>query len=66
MDSKPQMRCYKPFKNNVCGENYLFIKNQIHCIAMIKLRISVHKLAIEKGSYTNPQPQYLRESVKSA
>ena len=48
------MRSYKEFKCNFRHEDYLGINNHSHRVALCKLRISAHTLAIERGRYTRP------------
>ena len=58
-DANPssKMRTYRLFKtiDNYKGEDQLHrVTNTRHRIALTKLRLSIHKLAIEKGCYSRP------------
>ena len=48
-----KMRTYIQFKSHFEFEDYLNISNVKHRKAMTKLRISAHRLAIERGRYNN-------------
>jgi hypothetical protein len=54
ISQEPKMRSYILFKNTFILEDYLAIANEKHRIAMSKLRVSAHTLAIERGRYTRP------------
>ena len=47
------MRTYVQFKFHFLKEDYLEIPNAKHRKAMTRLRISAHRLAIERGRYNN-------------
>ena len=50
-----KLRTFRTFKNDISLENYLnTITNLNHRIALTKLRISSHKLMIEKRRYSRP------------
>ena len=51
MESK--MRTYTQFKSNLVMEDYLDIPASKHRKEMTRLRISAHRLAIERGRYNN-------------
>lgn len=51
---EPKMRLYNKIKSKFIMEEYLNLNNDKHRIAITKLRISAHSLAIEKGRYTRP------------
>ena len=42
------------FKTSFIPEDYLSVKQEKHCNAMARLRISAHSHAIEGGKYTTP------------
>ena len=48
------MRTYVTFKTSFVPEDYLSIKQEKYRKAFTKLRISAHRLAIERGRYTTP------------
>ena len=48
---------YKSFKSTFVYENYLnLVKSRKERVALTKIRISAHRLAIEKGRYAKPRP----------
>jgi len=49
-----KMRTYNTFKSDFAYEDYLDMSNQKHCRALARLRISAHRLQIERGRYTTP------------
>jgi hypothetical protein len=52
-----KLSTYKSIKKCFILENYLqSIRNKDHRIALTKLRISAHRLEIEKGRYISPKP----------
>ena len=54
-DQRNKLRIYRQFKTIYKYENYLTqVKNIKHRVALTKLRISSHKLQIERGRYKKP------------
>ena len=49
------MRTHNTFKHNFEYEQYLNMTNEEHRKSLTRLRISAHRLAIERGRYTKPQ-----------
>ena len=49
-----RMRTYNKFKHNFEYEEYLNLANEEHRKSLTRLRISAHRLAIERGRYTVP------------
>jgi hypothetical protein len=55
-DTNPKLRTYKLFKSEYKMEPYLTsLRNVNHMLALTRLRISSHNLAIETGRYTQPK-----------
>ena len=54
VDKSPKLEFYKTLKKEFCYENYLSVNNHNHCASFRRLRISAHKLFVERGRYSRP------------
>lgn len=54
LNKSPKLEFYKTLKKEFCYESYLSVTNYNHRVALTRLRISAHKLFIERGRYSRP------------
>ena len=54
LENSTKCDTYRLFKDNMKIEPYLYHRNRKERVAMTKLRVSDHKLAIEQGRHTRP------------
>jgi hypothetical protein len=55
ISNEAKMRTYNLFKQAFVYEDYLAIKHPHHRKSLTRLRISAHRLSIERGRYTTPK-----------